>query len=341
MLLDSHTVALEADIAFRDASPRILPAEQLLSKTAPYLPATERELVTLLVAARALLSSPSIPSLLPAVSDRLLSPPCCPPVPVPVPPAPRRTTRTPPRYSPPRMAIADLTTSPHSTSHPKRSSSGGGSPGKRLAIDVHAWRSGESGAALFDLSIDRADDRCCSPTEIDTPTPSETARSAGRSKAEALANHKLEADETSGSCRASPLQAEETLRPGRLAFREEETVMPGALTLQPAWKEERFGPTATMQPSTSASTMHFKRLSLHQPATVSCGALKLRSRALAIASAAVDSTGMATGNERLDDATELKLEDYLGVLVERKLRVVLVSSAEMDGAVEAIRAGHS
>ncbi|BEI82023.1 hypothetical protein CcaverHIS002_0211830 [Cutaneotrichosporon cavernicola] len=244
------------------------------------------------------------------------------------------------------MAIADLSTPPRSTSPQKRSSPGGGSPGKRLAIDVLAWRSGKSGAALFDFGLDDAgDERCCSPTEIDTPPPSEGEMA--HAKAKTLTFGGIKASHTIRPAK-SGLQAEETLRPGGLALRETETVVPGTLGLQPAW-EATLGPTSSMRPLKKCSTNSngndtgFKCLSRsrQQPGDTSHRSLEPRSQSLATASTAIDSTTMAS-IQRLDNCKrELGFEDYLAVLVEMKVRVVLVSSAEMDRAVEGIRAAHS
>jgi hypothetical protein len=67
-----------------------------------------------------------------------------------------------------------------------------------------------------------------------------------------------------------------------------------------------------------------------------------RSRSLAPAPTSIFATTGSGEGERLSTVgKELELEDYLAVLTERKVRILLVSSAEMDGAVEGIRATHS
>ncbi|BEJ12725.1 hypothetical protein CspHIS471_0211850 [Cutaneotrichosporon sp. HIS471] len=230
------------------------------------------------------------------------------------------------------MAIADLSTPPRSTSPQKRSSPGGGSPGKRLAIDVLAWRSGKSGAALFDFDLDDpGDERCCSPTEIDTPPPSEGEMP--QAKAKTLTFGGIKASDTIRPGR-SAFQAEETLRPGGIALRETETIVPGTLGLQSPW-EPTLGPTSSMR-NTNDNDTRFKCLSLQQPSDTSHRSLEQRSQSLATASTAM------TSIQKLDDCKrELGIEDYLAVLIEMNVRVVLVSSAEMDRAVEGIRAAHS
>ncbi len=67
-----------------------------------------------------------------------------------------------------------------------------------------------------------------------------------------------------------------------------------------------------------------------------------RSQSLAPAPTSIFATTGSGEGERLSTAgKELELEDYLAVLAERKVRILHVSSAEMDGAVEGIRAAHS
>lgn len=345
VLLDGVTIALEVDIAFLTTNPRVLPAHELLSKTAPHLPADERRLTEFLTTALALLSFPSIPPLAQTVAARLLSPPR-PPLPIPAAPAPRRRTRapgTPPRYSPPRMAIADLSTPPRSTSPQKRSSPGGGSPGKRPAIDVHAWRSGKSGAALFDFDPDRCpDEGCCSPTELDTPPPSASGEVAEKATLKP-ARLALQTDATIRP-RAGALQAEETARPGTLVLQADKTVRPGTLTLQPAWEEAPLANTPTMPTSSQRSdnAARLKSLSLQSAEDSPRRSLGPQSGSLVTASAMLPSATVSSKGKRLGTAgKKLELQDYLAVLAERKVRVVLVSSTEMDGAVEGIRAAHS
>lgn len=275
ILLDPQTIMIESGSP--PASSKVSAAEYLSSSGARIPPGDGIARLTNFVDLGLDLLAQSqgrIPPL-PATVTAILAPNEAPSLPRPIPlPTPATTSRrrlrrspgTPPLAapSPPRMAINDLSTPPRSTSPLKRSSPGyGGSPGKRPAIDVHAWRKGMSGAALFDRC---SPERCCSPTELDTPPPSDKAESE-------------EAD------------AEATLRPGALRLAAEATIRPG--TLAPAWGEDVFGPLPT-------------------PAAAEAGP-----------------SGTNSGS------TKLSAEDYVAALGD--LRLILVSSTQMDAAVEAIR----
>lgn len=284
--LEAQSIALECDSLFLAANPRSVSASEFLSKD--YQPPGDESRLTnfLRLALDLLCSSPGrIAPSPPALMARLLATPQ-PSAPNPLTSIPassqpkphgrrlRRSPGTPPRPSapsPPRMAINDLSTPPRSMSPTKRSSPAHASPPKRAAIDVHAWRNGLSGAALFDRC---SPERCCSPTELDTPPPS----------------NGQQAEE----------EADATLRPGVLQLAAD-TARPGVISLQPAWEEKRsmFAP----RPLASTATIVTRR--------------KL--------GASVESRA----------PMEPSIEDYLDVLAD--LRLMLVSSAEMDGMVEDIR----
>ncbi|CAK9785706.1 hypothetical protein CC85DRAFT_288764 [Cutaneotrichosporon oleaginosum] len=338
VLLDSETIALEADVAFLSTNPRSLPISDLFTKDAPHFPADQPRLISFLATALELLSSPMLPPLHPSAIDIFLSPPRH-AVFNPPPLRPRRRMRTPPPYRPPRMNIVELSTPPRSTSPQKRRSpAGGGSPPKRPAIDVNAWRDGKSGAALFDFDPDLCVyERCGSPTELDTPPPSEGAAAAKPQRPSPPPPPKLtfKGNATLRPAR-SALKAEETVRPGRFGLQANETIRPGTLGLKPAWE----GPAraSTMLPASQGNDniAALTSLSLQPAGDISISKMEglPSTESPEIPPVPIDSDD---SNQPSSGCAGLKVEDYLAVLVERKVRVVLVSSIEMDLAVGAIR----